>query len=310
MLRTKMTLGVVVAALALAVTACGGSGDPTTASTPSGGSKTTAAADTIVVGSANFPESTLLAQIYAGALTAKGVKVSTKLNIGSRETYIPGLQDGSIDLIPEYSGVLLQYFDKNAAQVTSDDVYAALKTKVPAKLTVLDQSAAEDKDSITVTKQTADKYNLKSIADLQPVAGQLTLGGPPEWKTRQTGEPGLKAKYNVTFKEFKSLDAGGPLTINALKNGSIQAADVFTTDPNIVANGWVALEDPKFLFAAQNVLPLINKAKASQTVSDALNAVSAKLTTEVLLDLDKQVILDKKDPAEVAKSFLSSNGLS
>jgi osmoprotectant transport system substrate-binding protein len=113
----------------------------------------------------------------------------------------------------------------------------------------------------------------------------------------------------VVFGEFKTLDAGGPLTINALKNGSIQAGDVFTTDPNIVANGWVALEDPKFLFAAQNVLPLINKAKASQTVSDALNAVSAKLTTEVLLDLDKQVILDKKDPATVAKSFLSSNGL-
>jgi osmoprotectant transport system substrate-binding protein len=205
--------------------------------------------------------------------------------------------------------VLLQYFDKNAAQVTSDDVYAALKTKVPAKLTVLNQSTAEDKDSVSVTKQTADKYNLKSIADLQPVAGQLTLGGPPEWKTRQTGAPGLKAKYNVVFKDFKSLDAGGPLTINALKNGSIQAGDVFTTDPNIVANGWVALEDPKFLFAAQNVLPLINKAKANQQVTDALNAVSAKLTTENLLDLDKQVILDKKDPATVAKSFLSSNGL-
>jgi len=303
----RVILASVATVAALALTACGGGGDNNPLST---GSAPAAPSDTIVVGSANFPESTLLAQIYAGALTAKGVKVSTKLNIGSRETYIPGLQDGSIDLIPEYSGVLLQYFDKNATQVTSDDVYAALKTKVPAKLTVLDQSTAEDKDSITVTKQTADRYNLKSIADLQPVAGQLTLGGPPEWKTRQTGEPGLKAKYNVTFKEFKSLDAGGPLTINALKNGSIQAADVFTTDPNIVANGWVALEDPKFLFAAQNVLPLINKAKASQTVSDALNAVSAKLTTEVLLDLDKQVILDKKDPAEVAKSFLSSNGLS
>ena len=306
MRRNRVILASVATVAALALTACGGGGDNNPLST---GSAPAAPSDTIVVGSANFPESTLLAKIYAGALTAKGVKVSTKLNIGSRETYIPGLQDGSIDLIPEYSGVLLQYFDKNATQVTSDDVYAALKTKVPAKLTVLDQSTAEDKDSITVTKQTADKYNLKSIADLQPVAGQLTLGGPPEWKTRQTGEPGLKAKYNVTFKEFKSLDAGGPLTINALKNGSIQAADVFTTDPNIVANGWVALEDPKFLFAAQNVLPLINKAKSSQTVSDALNAVSAKLTTQVLLDLDKQVILDKKDPGEVAESFLSSNGL-
>jgi osmoprotectant transport system substrate-binding protein len=306
MKRTRLVLASVASVVALALTACGGGGDNNPLST---GSAPAAPANTIVVGSANFSESTLLAQIYAGALTAKGLKTSTKLNIGSRETYIPGLQDGSIDLIPEYSGVLLQYFDKNATQVSSADVYAALKTAVPAKLTVLNQSTAEDKDSVTVTKQTAEKYNLRSIADLQPVAGQLTLGGPPEWKTRQTGAPGLKAKYNVVFKDFKALDAGGPLTINALKNGSIQAGDVFTTDPNIVANGWVALDDPKNLFAAQNVLPLINKAKASQTVTDALNAVSAKLTTEVLLDLDKQVILDKKDPATVAKSFLSSNGL-
>ena len=305
MKRTRVVLASVATVAALALTACGGDGgDPL-----GGGNSSPAASDTIAVGSANFPESALLAQIYAGALTAKGVKVTTKLNIGSREKHIPGLQDGSIDLIPEYSGVLLQYFDKNATQVSSDEVYAALKTKLPANLTVLNQSTAEDKDSVTVTRETADKYNLKSIADLQPVAGQLTLGGPPEWKTRQTGAPGLKKIYNVVFKDFKTLDAGGPLTIKALKNGSIQAGDVFTTDPNIVANGWVALEDPKNLFAAQNVLPLINKAKASQQVTDALNAVSAKLTTQVLLDLDKQVITDKKDPAAVAKDFLSTNGL-
>ena len=227
MKRTRVVLASVATVAALALTACGGDGGGPLDS----GNSSPAASDTIAVGSANFPESALLAQIYAGALSAKGVKVTTKLNIGSRETYIPGLQDGSIDLIPEYSGVLLQYFDKNATQVSSDDVYAALKTKLPAKLTVLDQSTAEDKDSVTVTKETADKYSLKSIADLQPVAGQLVLGGPPEWKTRQTGAPGLKKIYNVVFKDFKTLDAGGPLTIKALKNGSIQAGDVFTTDP-------------------------------------------------------------------------------
>jgi osmoprotectant transport system substrate-binding protein len=303
MKRTRLTLATAATVAALALTACGGGGDDPLSS----GNSSAAPTDTIAVGSANFPESALIAQIYAGALTAKGVKVSTKLNIGSRETYIPGLQDGSIDLIPEYTGVLLQHFDKNATQVSSDDVYAALKTKLPENLTVLDQSTAEDKDSITVTKETAQKYNLKSIADLQPVGNQITFGGPPEWKTRNAAR--MKQLYNVEFKTIKSLDAAGPLTINALKNGSIQAADVFTTDPNIVANGWVALEDPKNLFAAQNVLPLINKAKASQQVTDALNAVSAKLTTQTLLDLDKQVITDKKDPATVAKSFLSSNGL-
>jgi osmoprotectant transport system substrate-binding protein len=305
MKRTRVILAAVASVATLALTACGGGGDDPLSS----GNSSPAASDTIVVGSANFPENNLLAQIYAGALTAKGVKVTTKLNIGSRETYIPGLQDGSIDLIPEYSGVLLQYFDKSATQVSSADVYSALQTKVPAKLTVLTQSTAQNKDSVTVTKATADKYNLKSLADLAPVANQLTLGGPPEWKTRETGAVGLKRVYGVTFKDFKALDAGGPLTINGLKNGSIQAGDVFTTDPNIVENGWVALEDPKNLFAAQNVLPLINKAKASQQVTDTLNAVSAKITTDVLLDLDKQIITDKKDPATVAKTFLTSNGL-
>src|SRR3954454_11648385 len=269
MMRTKIALALTATAL-LSVSACGSSsgGDPlatgsasAAASSSGGGSK--ADASTIVVGSANFPENQLLAEIYAGALAGKGVKVSKKLNIGSRETYIPALKDGSIDLIPEYSGVLLQYFDKTATAVSSADVYAALQKAVPAPLTVLDQAAAEDKDSVVVTKETAAKYNLTSIADLKSVAGKLSIGGPPEWKTRQTGLPGLKAKYGVTFGSFKALDAGGPLTIQALKSGRVQAADVFTTDPNIAANGWVILQDPNNLFAAQNVLPLINGAKAT-----------------------------------------------
>jgi osmoprotectant transport system substrate-binding protein len=304
MKRTRLVLATAVVASVMALTACGGGSDPL-ATTPS----SAAASDTIVVGSANFPENALLAQIYAGALSAKGVKVTTKLNIGSRETYIPGLEDGSIDLIPEYSGVLLQYFDKSATAVSSDDVYAALKTAVPAKLTVLDQSAAEDKDAIVVTKATAAKYNLTSIADLKAVESKIVMGGPPELKTRPTGLPGVKKLYDVTFKSFKSLDAGGPLTVSALKNGTIQAGDIFSTDPNIAAQGWVVLQDPKFLFAAQNVLPMINKAKASTTVSDALNGVSAKLTTPVLSDLVKQVVLDKKDPETVAKTFLTTNSL-
>jgi osmoprotectant transport system substrate-binding protein len=303
--RTRLVLATAFVTSALALSACGSGGDPLAAPAES-----PAASDTIVVGSADFAENALLAEIYAGALSAKGVKVTKRLNIGSRETYIPGLEDGSIDLIPEYSGVLMQYFDKKATATSSEDVYTALKAAVPAKLTVLEQSTAEDKDSVVVTKETADKYSLKSIADLKPVAKDLVLGGPSEWKTRPTGAPGLKKLYGVQFKSFKALDAGGPLTINALKKGTVQAADVFTTDPNIPANNWVVLEDPNSLFAAQNVLPLINKAKASETVTGALNAVSAKLTTPVLAELVKKVVLDKADPETVAKEFLSSNSLS
>ncbi|GAA3632272.1 ABC transporter substrate-binding protein [Kineosporia mesophila] len=290
----------------LALTACGGGSDPLDTSTSDSGSGSSG--DSITVGSANFPENVLLAEIYAGALEAKGVKVSKKLNIGSREAYIPGLEDGSIDLLPEYSGNLLSYLDNKATAVSSDEVYAALPAALPEGLTVLDQSTAEDKDVVTVTKETAAKYSLKSIGDMK--GKNLVLGGPPEWKTRPTGVPGFKKNYGVEFKEFKSLDAGGPLTVAALKNGTVDAADVFSTDPTITENGWVTLEDPENQFAAQNVVPIINKEKASDAVSAALNAVSAKLTTENLTSMMGEVNLDQKEPADVAKEFLSSNGLS
>jgi osmoprotectant transport system substrate-binding protein len=293
----------------LLVTACGSSSDPTSTA-PAGNGGSSAPTDTIVVGSANFQENVVLANIYAGALKAKGVKVSTKLNIGSRETYIPAVKDGSIDLIPEYSGVLLQYFDKGASAVSATDVFAALQKATPQPLTVLTQSAAEDKDGIVVKKETADKYNLKSIADLAAVADKLTLGAPPEFQTRADGIPGLAKTYNVKFKTYKKLDAGGPLTENALKNGQIDAGDIFTTDPLIDKNGWVVLEDPKNLYTAQNVLPLINSGKASDTVKNALNAVSAKLTTDDLVKLNEQVSLEKQNPETVAQKWLSDAGLS
>jgi len=308
-LRTLATA--MVGASLLALAACGGSSDPTSTGTSAGaGVGSAAPTDTIVVGSANFQENVVLADIYAEALKAKGVKVTTKLNIGSRETYIPALKDGSIDLIPEYSGVLLQYFDKKATAVSSDEVYSALQKATTAPLTVLTQSPAEDKDAIVVTKDTAGKYNLKSIADLAAVANKLTLGAPPEFQTRADGIPGLQKTYGVTFKSFKKLDAGGPLTQNALKNGQIDAGDVFTTDPLIAKNQWVALADPKNLYTAQNVVPLINSKKASDTVKSALDAVSAKLTTDDLVQLNEKVALNKQNPVTVAKAWLSTAGLS
>ena len=308
-MKTVRGLTAIAAGAALLVlAACGSSSNPTTPAGNGGGSS--APSDTIVVGSANFQENVVLADIYAEALKAKGVKVSTKLNIGSRETYIPALKDGSIDLIPEYSGVLLAYFDKNATAVSSADVYSALQKAVPTPLTVLDQSQAEDKDAIVVTKATADKYHLTSIADLAAVDNKLTLGAPPEFQTRADGIPGLKKFYNVVFKTFRKLDAGGPLTENGLKNGQIDAGDIFTTDPLIDQNGWVVLADPKNLYTAQNVLPLINSKKASDTVKSVLNAISAKLTTNDLISLNEKVQINKQDPDAVAKDWLSSAGLS
>ena len=298
-----------LAGLALALTACGGGGDPLS----SGSGQTSGAAapnDTIVVGSANFVESQILAEIYAQALSAKGVTVEKRLNIGSREAYIPALQDGSIDLIPEYSGVLLQYFDKAADETAPDAVYTALQEALPDNLTVLDKSAAEDKDAIVVTRETATQLNVKSIADLAPQCGNLVFGGPPEFQTRPDGIPGIQKTYNCSFKEFRSLDAGGPLTVAALKNGDVQAADLFTTDASIETNDFVVLDDPSNNFAAQNVLPLINKAKASDTVKSTLNEIATKLTTENLTALNAEAAGEAKpSPETVAKNWLSQNGL-
>ncbi len=294
-------------AAALTLTACGGSTDPLAA--PSTTTGAPAPTGTVVIGSANFPESTLLAEIYASALEAKGVKVSKKLNIGSRETYYPGLQDGSIDLIPEYTGVLLSYVKKDATETEAEAVYGALQKALPEKLTVLDKSAAEDKDAVVVTKDTAAKLNLKTIEDLAKT-GAVTFGGPPEFQKRPDGLPGLKENYNLEIKEYKSLDVGGPLTVDALKSGVVQAADLFTTDPAIAANGFIALEDPKANFAAQNVVPLVNKSKVDATVEQVLNGISAKLTTEVLIELNGKLSApDKPDASKVAKEWLASVGL-
>jgi len=148
-----------------------------------------------------------------------------------------------------------------------------------------------------------------SSAGGAPLAGNLVLGGPPELPNRPDGIPGLQKVYGVSFGDFRKLDAGGPLTINALKNGQIDAADIFTTDPSIKTNGFVVLEDPKNLYAAQNVVPLINKDKATDGVKAVLNGVSAKLTTDDLIDLNEKVINEKQDPAAVAKAWLADKGL-
>jgi osmoprotectant transport system substrate-binding protein len=305
----RTVVGLVTAAVAvLGLTACGGSSNPL--SSGSSGSSGSSSPGSITIGSGNFAESQLLAQVYAAALKAKGVNVTEHLNIGSREVYFPALKDGSIDLIPDYSGTLLQYLDKTAAQVSSDDVYTALKQQLPKGLAALDMAQAQDKDAIVVTQATANQYHLKSIADIAPHCAQFTFGGPPELQTRPDGLPGFKSHYNCVFGSFKALDAGGPLTIGALKNGNVQAADIFTTDASIKADNFVVLDDPKNNFAAQNVVPIINSAKNTSTITAALNAVQAKLDTATLAQLDATLAgPTHPDAATVAENWLKSVGL-
>ena len=304
-MKKYLTGFALAAATAIALSACGG-GDPM--SSTNNNSQAAGSSDSIIVGSADFPESQLIAKIYAEALKAKGVQVTEKPSIGSREVTIPALKDGSIDLMPEYGGALLQYLDPSTKAVTSDEVTKELSTKIPSGLTQLTASKAQDKDVLAVKKETADKYNLKSITDLQPAAKDLVLGGPPEWKTRINGVAGLKSVYNLDFKEFSALDAGGPLTLNALLSGQVQVADLFSTDPAIAANNLVALEDNKNLFLSENIVPVINQKKASDTVKTVLDKVSAALTTDDLIQMNGRTA-KFEDMGQIAQDWLKSKNL-
>ncbi len=300
-----MTGAAAVAALALA--ACGANNNPTAPAGGGGGSTASAAGGSITVGSADFSESQVLGEIYAGAIKAKGITVTTKPNIGSRDVYIKALQDGSIDIVPEYTGSLLTFLKGTAPSQDPDAVYTALKSTLPPTLVVLNKSTAEDKNSMVVTKDTAAKFSLKSIADLTAHQADITVAAPPEFQTRQQGLVGLKSEYGFAPANFLPLK--GAAVVNALTNGQAQAANIFSTDPSISANGFVTLEDPKLLFGSDNVVPLMRKDKVNDTITAALNAVSAKIDTATLTDLVKQVDVDKKDASAVAKDFLSKNGL-
>ncbi|GLU46689.1 ABC transporter substrate-binding protein [Nocardiopsis ansamitocini] len=288
--------------LLMLMTACGGGSDPFEE-----GDGDTPEAGTVVVGSADFPESTLLGNIYAQALEAKDIEVETKFGIGSREVYYDQIASGNLSVFPEYNGAIQFYLDPGATSGDTDATNAAVTEELPDGLEILDSSEAENKDSLSVSRATADEYELTSIADLEPVAGELVLGGPPEFETRTQGVPGLQDRYGLEFKEFRSLDIG--IVWQALKDDEIQVANLFTTDPVIVANDFVVLEDTENLFGSQNVTPLIHSASVDETAREALNAVSAQLTTETLLELNQRVSIDQEDPDEVAAEWLESAGL-
>lgn len=303
-------------ALALAaVTACSSSSSPSAAaSAPTASSNPLApgsSSGSVVVGSANFPEDELLAEVYVLALEAKGIKATSKFNIGAREVYYPQIANGTISIIPEYNGALLSTaVDPASPAKSTAQVDAALTAKLPPTLEILSPSSAQDSDSVAVTQATAAKYHLKSIADLKSHAQDMVVGGPPEFKTRVNGLAGLKRTYGLVFKGFDPLDESGPITLAALQDGKVQAADVFTTTPQILADKLVVLTDPKFNFAAQNVIPLLYKPAANPVIVSTLDAVSAALTTNALLQMDNAIITLHANYSTVASAFLKEAGLS
>lgn len=289
----KRTLAVIVAA-AFAVSACGSKDDLS-------GANQQSAAGEVVVGSADFTENKILAEIYAGALKSTGAKVTVKSGIGARELVVKALQDKSLGVVPEYTGNLLNYFDKSNAKTSADEVYTALKSAAPSGLEVLEKSAAEDKDVLVVTKETAAS-GVKSIADLGD--GKYVLGAAGEWAQRWQTK--IKDLYGVTFKEIKTTDAGGPVTVDALKAGTAQVANLYTTSADIKANDFVELDDPKSMYPAQNIVPLLRSDAVDAKGKEALNKVSKALTTANLADLVKKVDVDKQTIANVAADFLKT----
>jgi len=306
MRRIRLGGAVVAACLALLLAACGGGGNDAL----QGGSQQNGGS-TVTVGSTNFSEQLILAQMYAAVLKKAGVKVDTRLNLGAREVVFPALVKGDIDLLPEYNGSVLSFLDPKATQTTSQEVNTALTPLLDAKgLVALEQSPAEDKDGWAVTKETAAKYGLAKISDLKGKAHMLVVGGPPELKTRPAGLPGLKKVYGIEdFKEFKALDAGGPLTTSALNKGDVDVGRVFTTQGAIAQYGWVVLQEDKPLEPAQNIVPIGRKDAMTDQVKQALDAISAKITTEELIKLNKLVDVDKQDPEKVANDWLTQQGL-
>jgi osmoprotectant transport system substrate-binding protein len=304
MRRIRLGGAAVAACLALLLAACGGDDALEGGSQPNEQSS-------VVVGSTNFSEQLILAQMYAAVLEKAGVDVTVRPNLGAREVVFPALEKGEIDLLPEYNGSVLSFLQPDATQTTAEEVNTALTPLLDGKsLVALEQSPAEDKDGLAVTKETADKYGLAKVSDLKGKAGQLVIGGPPELETRPAGIPGLKKVYGIEdFKEFKALDAGGPLTVSALKKGDIDVGRVFTTQGVIAQEGWVLLEEDKPLQPAQNVVPIGRKDAMTDQVASALNALSAKITTEELTNLNKLVDVDKQDPEKVASDWLSQQGL-
>ncbi|MGI8491529.1 MAG: ABC transporter substrate-binding protein [Acidimicrobiales bacterium] len=303
--RVRVT-GAILLAAALGVTACGsGGGTKSSSGTTAGGTK-----GALTVGSFNFSESETLAYVYGDSLTNAGYQVTVKANIGPRETVEPALLSGSLDMVPEYVGNLLTYFNPAmgaglAGQQTVSDAKTAVS---PKGLTLGNVSAAADSDAIAVTKATAAKYHLKKISDLAPVASQLTMGGPPECEARITCFKGLQQVYGFKLKGFVSLSSPA-LVAQALSSGSVQLARVDSSDADIATNGFVVLTDDKNFQQAGNIIPLIRTDKAAADVLRVLNKVSAALTTDELVTLNGQTDLQHQDPSAVAKAFVSAHHL-
>ena len=292
--KKKSTIAALCIALACILCGCG------TASTFSGRAADDA---TIVVGSQDFYENEIIAEAYAQALEANGYSVERSLRIGQREIYMPEIEAGSIDVFPEYTGNLLQYYDEDSTATESQEVYDALVDVIPLGLRVLDQADATDTDSYVVTKEFADEHGLSSLEDLAGIDG-LVLAGNSELESRAYGPTGLKDVYSVKIARFTPIeDSGGPLTVKALRDGDITIADLYSSTPALATGDLVMLEDTKGMFLASHVVPIVSE-NVDEEAADIINRVNAALTSDELIRLNDESVNGKRSAADIAHDFL------
>jgi osmoprotectant transport system substrate-binding protein len=263
---------------------------------------------TLVIGSQQYYSNEIIAELYAQALEAHGYTIDRQYQIGQRETYLPDMEAGKIDLLPEYSGNLLQYYDKQTQATSPEEILAALATALPAGLHVLAESSATDQDSYNVTAAEAQQYGLVSLADLTKLPVPVKVAANSELATRAYGPTGLKDFYGVDATVVPVEDGGGPLTVKALADGTVQMADIYSADPAIATSGFVTLTDPKNLILPQNVVPIASD-KVDAAAQDIIDQVSAKLDTAGLIALDARSVNEQASSAVIAKDWLTQQGL-
>lgn len=306
----RSVLGATLLALILMLGACGGSGEDDNDDAGGGGEEPKPA---LTVGSDAFAEAQIVGEMYAQVLENAGYEVSRQLDIESREVRLPAMESGDIDIAPEYLASLLSVLDPEGTAeepATSDPVEVGTRLEpllADMGLETLTASDVVDTNAFVVTQETADEFDLTAVSDLTSVAGDMTLGGPPECPERPFCIPGLKDVYDVEFGDFKSLDYGASIT--ALAGGEIDVALLFSTDGTIADQGFVVLEDDRGLQAADNITPLVRSEIATDEVVELLNAVSAELTEDEITELNKRANVDVEDPADLAEEFLTDHGL-
>ena len=262
----------------------------------------------IVVGSQDYYSNEIIAEIYAQALEAADYQVERDFRIGQREVYMGEVENGTVDLFPEYSGPLLQYWEPGTSARLGDEVHAELVDATPEGLTVLDDAPATDQDAYVVTRELAEEYDLTSIPDLANIPGDLVLGANSEAETRPNGPTGLRDTYGIEADFTPIEDGGGPLTIKALEDGDVQFAIVYTADPSIQENDLVVLEDPDGMFLASHVVPVASDTLDKQA-QEIINEISAALTPEDLVSLNVQSVTEQSPAADIAQQWLADKGL-